>query len=124
MTALAALSAAALSAGLCGCGAALVESRRPRRGPVTEVGVVEPGGGEVRYSTEGWRAFVNSRREDALVKMASVCGGAPKVKVLEEVDREAAEAAYNSGDMEDNIGSGGRHYRKERYRHIVFECLP
>ena len=45
-----ALAASLLSA----CVAVTVERRRPRKGPVKEVGYVEYGGGQVRYSSEGW----------------------------------------------------------------------
>ena len=43
---------------LTACVAENVERRKPRKGPIKEVGFVDMGGGSVRYSTDGWKWFV------------------------------------------------------------------
>ena len=112
-----ALAAAVLSA----CVAETVERRRPRRGPVKEVGYVEYGGGQVRYSTEGWSWFVAGRRRMALKLMSRNCGDlAPKI--TDEYTHLDADAPYSGDDISESMSSGDVHYQIERYVHLAYEC--
>lgn len=109
---------------LTGCVAEVVEKRRPRKGPVPEVGFVDPGGGEVRYSTEAWGFVVALRRSRALSKMRHVCGKL-NAHVTDEFTREDMDVPYAGEDLEVNIQRGLDHYEMSPYHHIVFECkLP
>lgn len=108
---------------LSGCVAEVVEKRKPRKGPVAEVGYVDPGGGDVRYSTEGWGWIVSMRRSTALRKMRRVCK--PKdleAKVIDEFSRDDVDASYVGGEMADEMAKGLQHYNVAPYRHIVFIC--
>lgn len=108
----------AVSCLACGCQAMLVESR-PRR----QAGAaMEPGGGEVKYSLDGWAWLVRSRAEDARARMESACKPGT-VKVLEEVDRETQEAQFAPGELAENVASGAGQYRGAPYRHVYFECV-
>lgn len=116
------LLAAALA--LSACVAETVERRRPRRGPVKEVGYVDPGGGRVRYSTEGWSWFVAGRRRHARRLMRRNCGRDLRPEILDEYTREDADAAYSGDDVDDSLGRGLEHYKIAPYHHYYYECRP
>ena len=50
---------------LSGCVAETVERKKPRRGPIKEVGYVDMGAGNIRYSVEGVLAYMESRKIQA-----------------------------------------------------------
>jgi len=107
-----------------GCGATLVETRPRVKGPVSGVDWIDAGGGHARYGLGGAQWLMRRRREAALAKASTYCGGSGRFKIVDEVDREEAEAPYPAGDVEENIGSGGRHYAMRKHHHIYFECIP
>lgn len=109
---------------LAACAAETVARRKPRRGPVKEVGYVDMGGGEVRYSAEGWPAAVASRRRLALKLMRVNCGKELEPRIVDEYTRQDADAPYAGQDIEASMDSGGEHYVIERYVHIAYECRP
>lgn len=106
-----------------GCVAETVEKKKPRKGPVPEVGIVDPGGGEIRYSTEGWDMIVSGRRYSAKRKMKRVCRPL-KAKIVDEYTREDVQVPYAGADLEENLQKGLEHYEVAPYHHIVFECVP
>lgn len=99
----------------------MLEKRRPRRGPVKEVGYIEKGGGEVRYSTEGWAPFVAGRRRNALRRIRWACRPL-KAVISEEFARQDVDVPYSQDDIEQNMSKGLEHYKVAPYQHIVFEC--
>lgn len=99
----------------------MVEKRRPRSGPVKEVGYIEKGSGEVKYSIEGWGWFVAGRRRNALRRMRKVCKPL-KAVVIDEFTRQDVEVRYNNEDVNQNLDKGLDHYTVAPYEHIVFEC--
>lgn len=109
---------------LSACVAETVERRRPRKGPVKEVGYVDFGGGHVRYSSEGWSWIVSSRRRTALKLMARNCGKELQPRVLDEYAREDADAKYSEENVATTIERGDEHYVVERYVHISYDCRP
>ncbi len=113
------LAALTLSA----CVAETVERRRPRRGPVKEVGFVEYGGGQVRYSAEGWSWAVASRRRLALKLMSRNCGPDLEPRITDEYTRQDADATYSGVDIESSMAMGDQHYVIERYVHLAYECV-
>jgi hypothetical protein len=116
-----ALAAVLLSA----CVAETVERHHPRRGPVKEVGYVDFGGGQVRYSAEGWSWIVASRRKTALKLMRVNCGPDLEPEITDEYSRMDADAAYNGEDIDASMKMGDEHYHIERYIHLAYECrLP
>lgn len=115
------LSAAAL---VSGCVAETVERRRPRKGPVKEVGYVDPGGGRVRYSTEGWGWFVSGRRRHAQRLMRKNCGKDLKPEIVDEYTRDDADIAYAGDDLEDELQRGSEHYKIAPFQHFAYECRP
>ena len=114
-----ALAAALMSA----CVAVTVERRHPRRGPIKEVGYIDYGGGQVRYSSEGWGWVVASRRKTARKLMSRNCGPDLKPEITDEYSRTDADAAYAGQDM-DAMTMGDQHYQIERYIHLAYECRP
>lgn len=113
-----ALTACVLSA----CVAETVERRRPRKGPVKEVGFVDFGGGRVRYSAEGWGWAVASRRRLALRLMARNCGRELVPTITDEYTRQDADAAFAEADVSSNMDIGAQHYTIEHYVHLTYEC--
>jgi hypothetical protein len=109
---------------LSACVAITVQKHRPRRGPVKEVGYVEFGGGEVRYSAEGWSWIVASRRRTARKLMSVNCGSDLAPVITDEYPRMDADAAYNGEDIDASMRSGDEHYHIERYVHLAYECRP
>ena len=112
------LAACVLSA----CVAETVERRRPRKGPVKEVGFVDFGGGEVRYSAEGWDWAVASRRRLALRLMRRNCGRDLAPKIVDEYTRQDADAKYSGQDIDASMSYGGEHFNIEHYVHLSYEC--
>ncbi len=113
------LAAAVLS----GCVVEMVKSQKPRKGPVAEVGYIDSGGGDVRYSTQGWSWIVASRRTMALRRIKLFCSPLP-FKIDDDVTRQDVDATYTSDDVETTLERGGQHYKVSKYHHIVFECVP
>ncbi len=113
----------AVLAALClsSCVAVTVARRRPRKGPVAAVGFVDFGGGEVRYSLDGWGWVVASRRRTALRLMRSNCGDELVPRIVDDFPRVDADAPY-AGDDVTALESGVAHYVLERYEHLVYEC--
>lgn len=109
---------------LSGCVAETVERRRPRKGPVKEVGYVDNGGGRVRYSTEGWGWFVSGRRRHAQRLMRKNCGKDLKPEVVDEYTRDDADIAYAGDDLEDELQRGSEHYKIAPFQHFAYECRP
>ncbi|MBI5243307.1 MAG: hypothetical protein HY922_06405 [Elusimicrobia bacterium] len=112
-----------------GCRAVVVELRRAVKGPVAEVGYIDPGGGHVRYALRGAAFFVSQRRKDALKLAGRHCGG-PKggskdgaVKIVKEWAQEDNETPYNAEDLEASLRYNLDHYRVEPYQHLLFECV-
>jgi hypothetical protein len=117
-----ALSAAALLL-LSGCRAELVESSKRMKGPVAEVGLIDPGGGRVRYALKGPSLLVRKRRADAFKRMARYCEGEDLVRIEKEETREDVETPYYARDLDESIGQQLSHYKVEIYRHIRFRCV-
>ena len=112
---------------LSGCLAETVEKKKPRKGPVPEVGYIDTGGGEVRYSVDGWGFVVGMRRKAALRKMRRVCRNKDLTpKIVDEWTHEDADAIYSDSgdDMDEIMKHGLEHYKVAPYHHIVFECQP
>lgn len=107
---------------LAGCVAETVERRRPRKGPVKEVGFVDFGGGRVRYSAEGWDWVVASRRRLALKLMARNCGKELAPVITDEYTRQDADAPYAGQDINSSMAIGDAHYNIEHYVHLAYEC--
>lgn len=106
---------------LSGCVSETVAKRRPRRGPVAEVGWIELGGGEVKYSSEGWKLWVRGRRASALRRMRRICRPL-KAVIIDEFTRQDVQVPYASEDVQLNLDKGLDHYTVAPYEHIVFEC--
>ena len=109
--------------GFSGCVAEMVKKERPRKGPVPEVGFVDLGGGEIRYSVEGWRLIVAARGMAANRRMKRVCRGL-QPQITDEFTREDVEVPYSGDDLAPNLEKGLEHYNMAPYHHIVFECVP
>ena len=112
------LTACVLSA----CVAETVERRRPRKGPVKEVGFVDFGGGHIRYSSEGWNWAVSSRRRLALKLMSRNCGKELTPKIVDEYVRQDADATYSGQDINSSMAIGDEHFKIEHYVHLSYEC--
>ena len=107
---------------LCGCGVVdTVAKRKPRRGPVKEVGWIDAGGGEVKYSIDGWSLWVKGRRFSALRRMRRICKPLKPV-IVDEFTRQDVQVPYSSEDIELNMDRGLEHYTMAPYEHIIFEC--
>lgn len=118
---LAALGAAALL--LSGCMAEMVEKEKPRKGPVPEVGFIDVGRGEIRYSAEGWGLIVSARRATALRRINHFCRKELEPKITDEFTHEDVDTPYAGMDADDDIPKGLEHYHVAPYHHIVFECV-
>jgi len=106
------------------CVAETVERRKPRKGPIKEVGFVDMGGGMVRYSIEGWSWFVSGRRRDALRKMRKNCGKELAPQVLDDYLRQDSDIAYAGEDITTNLGTGMDHFKIAPFQHMHYECRP
>lgn len=109
---------------LSSCVSETVERRRPRKGPIKEVGFVDPGGGSIRYSVEGWGWFVAGRRRDALRRMRKNCGKLLEPQIVDEYLRQDADIAYAGEDIATNLDKGMDHFKIAPFQHIVYECRP
>ncbi len=98
----------------------MVAKNTPRKGPVREVGYIETGGGEVRYSTDGWGWVIAMRRREALRRVRGVCGEL-RPKITDEFTHDDVQAAYAGDDMSE-LAKGVNHYEVAQYHHILFEC--
>lgn len=106
-----------------GCVVETLKKQKPRKGPVAEVGYVDTGGGEVRYSSEGWGLVVSMRRATAMKLVRSTCKPLP-FKIDDEFTREDTDASYSGEDLATNLEKGLNQYSVAPYHHIVFECVP
>lgn len=122
MTGKAAAGLAAAALAMWGCVAELKQTRKRVRGPVPEVGLIDPGAGDVRYALKGPELLVRRRRADAFKKMAKYCGGEGLFRVTEELTRDDVETPYHTTDLDPDKLMGQDHYKVEPYRHIRFEC--
>jgi hypothetical protein len=118
---LAALGAAALL--LSGCMAEMVEKQKPRKGPVPEVGFIDVGGGEIRYSAEGWGFIVSLRRSTALRRINHFCRKELEPRISDEFTHDDVDTPYAGMDADDDIPKGLEHYHVAPFHHIVFECV-
>jgi hypothetical protein len=105
-----------------GCMAEFVEKKPPRKGPVAEVGYIERGGGDVRYSIEGWGLVVSARRSAAMRKIRRLCKHL-QPKIVDEFTREDADAPYSGAELSEGMARGLEHYKVAPYRHIIFDCV-
>lgn len=119
-----ALLLAATASLLAACVAETVDRRKPRKGPVKEVGFVDFGGGHVRYSLEGWGPIVASRRRTAFRLMARNCGKELEPRIVDEYARQDADATYSGQDIASSMTIGDEHFVIERYQHLSYECRP
>ncbi len=109
---------------LSGCVAETIERRRPRKGPIKEVGFVDMGGGNIRYSTDGWAWFVAGRRRDALRKMRKNCGKQLAPQILDEYLHQDADISYSGEDISVNLDKGMDHFKIAPFEHFSYECRP
>jgi hypothetical protein len=109
---------------LSACVAETVERRRPRKGPIKIVGFVDMGGGNVRYSTDGWSWFVAGRRRHSLRLMRKNCGKLLSPQVLDEYLRQDADIAYSGEDISTNLDKGMEHFKIAPFEHLIYECRP
>lgn len=107
---------------LSGCVAESVERRRPRKGPIKEVGFVDLGGGNIRYSTEGWSWFVAGRRRHAMRLMRKNCGKELVPRITDEYRRQDADISYAGEDITTNLDKGMDHFKIAPFDHLVYEC--
>ncbi|MEK7234521.1 MAG: hypothetical protein AAB268_11945 [Elusimicrobiota bacterium] len=107
---------------LSACVAETVERRRPRKGPVKEVDFVDLGGGNIRYSTDGWSWFVAGRRRHALRLMRKNCGKKLAPQILDEYMRQDADIPYVGEDISTNLDKGMEHFKIAPFEHLVYEC--
>ena len=108
---------------LCGCVTEMVQETAPQKGPVPQVGYIIPGGGEIRYSAEGWGPVVAARRRAAFFRMHRVCKDMG-LKIIDEFVHTDATVPYNGGDLQTDAEFGIQHYDLEKYHHIMFQCVP
>jgi hypothetical protein len=108
---------------LSGCRGSVVELRRPVKGPVAEVGYIDPGGAHVRYALRGAAFLVKMRRSDALKRAGRHCGGALNVKLVKEWRQDDVETPYNADDLEASLKLDLDHYRLEPYQHMQLDCV-
>lgn len=108
---------------LAGCRAVVVELRKPVKGPVAEVGFIDPGGGHVRYALRGGRVMSGARRRDALRRAGRHCGGLMNVKLVKEWRQDDVETPYNADELEAALKLDLDHYRMEPYQHLLFDCV-
>lgn len=109
---------------LSGCVAETVERRRPRKGPIKAVGFVDLGGGNVRYSVDGWKWFVAGRRRHALRLMRKNCGKQLAPQILDEYLRQDADISYSGEDIDTNLDKGMDHFKIAPFEHLIYECRP
>jgi hypothetical protein len=91
------------------------------KGPVAEVGWIDPGGGHVRWPTRGGGFLVRLRRSDALKRARAHCGAVP-VQVVREWTQDDVDTAYAGDDLSESMRYGLDHYKVESYRHLEFKC--
>ena len=113
----------AASAFFAGCTVQIVQKKSPRKGPVPEVGLIDNGNGEVRYSTEGWGWVVAARRKTAFRKIAAICK-AMKFKIVDEFTHNDMEVPYSQEELKANLDHGLEHYNVSPFHHLIFDCVP
>jgi hypothetical protein len=106
------------------CVAETVERRKPRKGPIKEVGFVDMGGGNIRYSTDGWSWFVAGRRRHALRLMRKNCGKDLAPQIMDEYHRQDSDISYAGEDITVNLSAGMEHFKIAPFQHLIYECRP
>ena len=106
-----------------GCMVYTVKETPPRKGPVPEVGYIDKGSGEIKYSPEGWSWIIKWRRRRALKKIGKLCQGLD-YKITDEYAWEDVETPYGKMDIDEHMGKGMKHYNVDTYIHIEYECQP
>jgi len=109
---------------LSACVAETIERRRPRKGPIEEVGFVDMGGGKIRYSVDGWGWFVSGRRRHAMRKMRKNCGKLLSPQIVDEYLRQDADTSYSGEDITTSLDKGLDHFKIAPFEHIVYACRP
>jgi hypothetical protein len=110
---------------LSGCVAEMVQKHPPRRSTVPGVGYIELGGGDVRYSVDGWGIVVSMRRHRALSKMRAVCKTKQKdlePKINDEYTHNDVDSIYSADELDVNLQHGLEQYHVAPYHHLVFDC--
>ncbi len=107
---------------LLGCAVETLESRPRRISRVEGVGVIDPGGGHLRYAITGGNFMIGKRRKRAFKKMTKHCGGEKRLKIKKEYTIEDVETSFQQTDLEASKLLEQDHYTVERYRHVIFEC--
>ena len=102
----------------------MVEKQKPRKGPVAEVGYIDTGGGEIRYSAEGWGMIVASRRMTAMRRIHSLCKKDLEAKITDEFTHDDVDTAYAGMEVREEVQRGLDHYKVAPFHHIIFECQP
>ncbi|TBR21761.1 hypothetical protein EPO15_09490 [bacterium] len=115
----AALAALAL---LAACDASLTVTRRRVKGPVAEVGILDPGAARVRWALKGPGWLVAKRKARAMKLAAEFCGGPGLVKGVLEKDLELAETRFTEDDLDAETFADRGHYKVDMYRMLEFEC--
>ena len=115
---------------LAGCSAVVVDLRRPVKGPVPEVGYIDPGGGQVRYALRGASFLVSQRRAHALRLARRHCAAflppqkkSPAIRIAKEWTQEDSETPYNAEELDVSLKNDLEHYKVEPYRHLEFQCV-
>lgn len=109
---------------LFGCAEVEMMSLRPQRaGPVPEVGIVDAGGGHLRYPLKGPRLVVRKRRERAMRKMAAICRGSALFRITREFTSEDSDTEYAERELSSDTLTQSAHYRVDAYRHVEFQCV-
>ena len=111
------------AAALAGCTAEMVQKKPPRKGPVPEVGLIDKGNGDIRYSVEGWAWVIAGRRRTALRKIKKLCKDL-SYSIIDEFTREDVEVPYSQDELDTNMDKGVRHYNISPFHHILFDCVP
>lgn len=116
-------AAAALCLAAAGCDASMTVTRKRVRGPVAEVGLIDPGAGTALWPLKGPSWLVAKRKAKAMRLAAEFCGGAQYLKALSEKDKELAVTRYVEDDLDAEKFADLGHYKVDVYRELEFECL-
>jgi hypothetical protein len=108
---------------LTGCVAEFSQKRAPRRSTVPGVGYIDTGGGDVRYSAEGWGLVLWLRHAAAMRKVRGLCRAKDlKVRIVDEFTHNDTDMIYTGEELDVNIKNGLDQYHVAPFHHIVFEC--
>lgn len=107
---------------LSACVAETIERRKPRKGPIKEVGFIDLGGGNIRYSPDGWGWFVSGRRKHALRLMRRNCGKVLVPQIIDEYRYQDADISYSGEDITTNLDKGMDHFKIAPFEHLIYVC--